>query len=64
MIEIRKSRIWDVWMWSCPVCHYGMDVPWEQVSNWHTALAETMAHLEQHHIVGKRSDWAPLRIES
>ena len=57
-IEIRKQQMFDQWVWSCAVCHYGYDIPWERSASWADAMADVDSHLELHRIVGARLEWA------
>lgn len=56
-IQVRKGAFGDRWLWDCPVCHYGMNIPWEETSNWADAMAEAEFHLALHRVAGKRLEW-------
>lgn len=56
-IEIRKQWMFNRWVWSCPVCHYGHNIPWEDEPSWVSAIHEADHHIQIHRDVGKREEW-------
>lgn len=62
MMNIWHSSLRATWQWSCDVCHYGDNIPWEDVDDWPAAMAAVEAHAKQHRRTGRRPEWIPLRI--
>lgn len=65
MRDFAPLRVWkyhfrDEWCWSCDVCHFGMDIPWEVTSSWGDAMDEVDGHTALHTVMGKRLEWAPV----
>ena len=57
-VEVRKQAMFDRWVWSCGVCHYGCNIPWEEAASWSDAMADVDSHLDLHRVVGQRLEWA------
>lgn len=58
-IEIRWIEIVHKWTWSCPVCHFGRNIPWEEEVCWQYAIEQADWHLEIHREVGQTLTWIP-----
>lgn len=60
-VEIRKATFFG-WTWSCPVCHYGCNIPWESAASWDSAVADVEDHIGLHALVGQRLEWTPVPL--
>lgn len=57
-VDIRRG-FFGRWQWSCPVCHYGLNIPWEETLTWQEAMDEVDAHLGVHRELGQALEWIP-----
>jgi hypothetical protein len=52
----RMSWI-DCWAWECTHCHFGHNIPWEEVSTWPDAVAAVTVHIQRHRELGTTETW-------